>query len=225
MDIAGHDMLNSNQAVLSYLELIMAAPDVTPKTKKYAEKAVAHVRSSTMLVENIRRLLATRSIDAQSLKPINIVDAIARSEREVRSFFPAKKVTVKMPPEMQSVYVLGESVAEYLVLNMLVTLVKLDLEDEVAVKVTIQESKVAGNQSWAIRMEDSNSQLPPGYNDRSALSAEIKDASLSVKITGLLFCKMIADSLGGRFDAQELVRQGERRGAALVVDLRRGMSP
>lgn len=225
MDIAGHDMLNSNQAVLSYLELIMAAPDVTPKTKKYAEKAVAHVRSSTMLVENIRRLLAARSLDLQSIKPVNISDAIARSEREVRAFFPAKKITVKMPSDSADIYVAGESVAEYLVLNMLVTLVKLDLEEEIEIKVAIQESKVAGNQTWAIRMEDPNSQLPPGFNTQSIQSDDKKDVSVSVKMTGLLFSKMIAEDLGGKFEAQELVRQGERRGAALVVNLRKVMPP
>jgi hypothetical protein len=225
MDIAGHDMLNSNQAVLSYLELIMAAPDVTPKTKRYAEKAVAHVRSSTMLVENIRRLLASRSLNLESMKSVNLTNAIARSERELRAFFPAKKITVRVPPDLVEVDVLGDSVAEYLVLNMLVTLVKLDLEEEVVINITIRKTTASGHEYWTIRMEDPNSQLPPGFRDDDFDSVHSKDTSVSVKITGLLFSKMIADSLGGQFDAQELVRQGERRGAALIVTLRRAMPP
>jgi len=36
---------------------------------------------------------------------------------------------------------------------------------------------------------------------------------------------MIAESLGGQFVTQELVRQGERRGAALIATLRRARSP
>lgn len=225
MDLAGHDMMNSNQAVLSYLELIMAAPDVTPKTKKYAEKAVAHVRSSTMLVEDIRRLLAARLASSEPMKAVNLTNSIARSERELRAFFPAKKIKITTAGNLGDVYVLGESVAEYLILNMLVTLVKLDIEENVEIGISVRETTVGGNECWVLRMEDQNSQLPPGLRGDDFDSVYSKDSSVSVKITGLIFSKMIAESLGGQFVTQELVRQGERRGAALIATLRRARSP
>ena len=69
MDILGHDVLNNNQAVMSYLELIIATPGIDRKVKEFAEKAVSHVRTSTILVDNVKRLVASRALDPEKLKP------------------------------------------------------------------------------------------------------------------------------------------------------------
>ena len=53
MDLVGHDILNSNQAALGYIELMLANPGCDSALRAYAEKAFSHVRRSTMLVENV----------------------------------------------------------------------------------------------------------------------------------------------------------------------------
>lgn len=221
MDLVGHDILNNNQAVLGYLELILASPSCDKTVRGYAEKAYAHVRTSTHLVENGKRILATRMRDKSAMKPLQVITVLERSEKELSRFFPDKKISVHLVDVPKNARVLGDSDAADLIMNAMVCAVRLDPGDEVELRVGLARSVFRGRDCWAVTIEDRNASLPPSLRTKDIKSVYLLDSSVAVKLPGLLFSKMIAEMLGGDFDAYELPDAKEGVGAGLTVTLRR----
>jgi light-regulated signal transduction histidine kinase (bacteriophytochrome) len=217
MDLLGHDVLNNNQAVLSYLELILATPGVDKKVKDFAEKAVSHVRTSTVLVDNVKKLMASKGIEPETLKPIDIVKSIERAESELRRHFPGKKIRLEIVALPKSAFVLGDNYAADLVLNVFITAVRLNPGDDIVLSATLVEEKYRGKPAWAMRVEDRNSQLPPFLDGEGVAATYSQDISTAVKTTGVLFAKMIAGNLGGDFEAHSLHHDPKKKGAIFTV--------
>ena len=225
MDLLGHDILNNNQAVLGYLELLLAAPGTDRTAKKYAEKAVSHVRTSTILIENIKRLLATRAAGPDSFRPLDLQSSVSLSERELVKFFPDKKLTVRVAPSVEQAFVIGNSAAKDLIMNSMVNMVRLDPNDEVDLSIELKEVQLNGKMCWRISLEDPNAELPPSLRGRGVESIYLQDSSTAVRLSGVLFAKMIAQTLGGDFEAHELQAEGQMKGASFVITLRKASGP
>lgn len=225
MDLLGHDILNNNQAVLGYLELILAAPDTDKTARKFAEKAVSHVRTSTILIENIKRLLATRTSDPDSFKPLALQSSFSFSERDLIKSFPDKKLEVRVAPGAERAFVIGNSAAHDLIKNSMVNMVRLDPNDEVSLSVGLKEVQFKGKMCWRITLTDPKAELPSALRGRDVESIYLQDSSTAVRLSGVLFAKMIAQRLGGDFEAQELQAKGEKKGASFVITLRKASGP
>jgi len=225
MDLLGHDILNNNQAVLGYLELVLAAPGTDRTSKKFAEKAVSHVRTSTILIENIKRLLATRATDPDSFKSIALQSSVSLSERDLIKFFPDKKLKIRVAPGVERAFVIGNSAAQDLIMNSMVNMVRLDPNDEVNLSIELKEVQLKGKMCWKISLEDPNAELPPALRGRDVESIYLQDSSTAVRLSGVLFAKMIAQRLGGDFEAQELQAKGQKKGAAFIITLRKASGP
>ncbi len=224
MDMLGHDILNNNQAVLGYLELILSNTETDKAARKYAEKAVSHIRTSTILIENIKRLMAAREVDPNSFKPAELMAAILRSEGELRRHFPDKKIRLSISPRIDGAYVIGNSIAENLILNLLVSIVRLDKNEEIELALKLKEVDRGGKMCWSMTVEDLNARLPPAMKGASIDAIYQQDGSTAVKMAGLLFAKMMAVSLGGDFDAHQL-GETEDEGSAFVLVLRKAGKP
>jgi len=221
MDLVGHDILNNNQAVLGYLELIMANPATDKTLRKYAERAYSHVRTSTLLVENGKRLLAVRGRDMEPLRPLDVKSALKKAQKELTRFFPDKKVRVRLREMPKEVLVLGNSAAEDLIMSALVSAVRLDPREEVELSVKVVPVEFKGSRCWAVAVEDPGAELPPSIKGKDIKQVYLLDSSIAVKLSGLLFTKMVADMLGGDFEARELLGRKDEPGAGLTLTLRR----
>lgn len=225
MDLLGHDVLNNNQAVMSYLELILATPGVDKKVREFAEKAVSHVRTSTILVDNVKRLIATRGLDSEKLKSMDLVKSIELAESELKRHFPAKRIKIDKTGLPKSALVRGNSYASDLVLNVFITSVRLNQGDEIVLRVTLTEEKSKDVPVWTMRIEDKNAQLPPFLDGEGVAATYSQDVSTAVKTTGVLFAKMIAVNLGGDFEAHSLQHDPKKKGAMFTVILRKVEKP
>lgn len=225
MDLLSHDVLNNNQAVLGYLELILASGGVDKKARKYAEKAVSHIRTSTILVDNVKKLMITREMDRSKLKPTNLIVAMNGAEREVVRMFPDRKISVKLPSGISQMMVIGDGAASDLILNMMVSIVRLDPSETIALELKATQVDIRGKECWEITLEDSTAQMPELAKDKPIESAYEEDSSIAVKMVGILYCKIMAGMLGGGFEVRELHPRTATRGAAFVATVLRAGEP
>jgi hypothetical protein len=214
MDLLSHDILNSHQAVLSYLELIIANPNVDKKNKVLAEKAIGHIRGSTLLIENVKKIMGSRGEDFKAMKPVDL-----------DRFYPGKRVKIDHKPWPRGVIVLGGSYVDDLVLNVFVSAVRINQRDDIDLHLAIEEGVFAGEPAWIARVEDPESQLPPFLKAQGVAATYAQDSSLAVKSSGLLSAKMIATNLGGDFDAHAIGREPKKTGAVFIITLRRADKP
>lgn len=225
MDLVGHDVLNNNQAVLGYLELVLTNPKIDQTTRDYVLRAITNVRISSALVENIKRTLATRGLDPGSLRPINLLKALLQAERDLKQFFPARSISVTISPKVDEAYAVGNAVAQELLLHAMVNLVRLDREDKVGLKVVMKEQQCKGRMCWVVSIEDANAELPASILDKDLEDVYAQDISTSAKLTGMLFARMIASRLGGEFQVKALRGPDGKLGAAFTLALRKANKP
>jgi light-regulated signal transduction histidine kinase (bacteriophytochrome) len=219
MDLLGHDVINSNQAVLSYLELIYSYPAADKKIKAFAEKALTHVRTSTLLVENVKRLIATQHLNLGSMKPVDLMTTVEQARLEVSRFYPGKRIMIEFESKPQQAMAVGDSYAADLILSVILTAVRLDPGDDVNLRIDIKEGPYNERKAWVMKLEDSNITLPPYMNGGGVEETYSQDISTAVRTTGMLFAQMVAKNLGGNFEAHGLVRGQKRSGAVFVVTL------
>jgi hypothetical protein len=225
MDLLGHDLLNSNQAVLSYLELILSTPGLDKKTVAMAEKAIAHVRASTLLIENVKRILGTRIANFRELSPIDLTGVIDKAESDLARFYPGRKIRVEHEAWPQTAMVYGSTFVADLVLSVLVTAARLNPGDDVKLRISLLEDKADEHGIWIVRIEDDESRLPPFLDGEGVSATYAQDISLAVKTAGLLSAKMIAANLGGDFEAHAISHEPKRKGAEFTITLRKADQP
>jgi hypothetical protein len=224
MDLLSHDILNNNQAVISYLELVLAGPDLNAKARDYAEKAISHVRTSTVLVEHAKSLMVARTVDPSSFRPIDLMRSVMLAIKELPGFFPAKKIRVRVVQGPTDAYVLGEALADDLVLNAFIDMVRSDPGDEVAIDVRIIKSEHSSKMCWSLVLSDPNAALQPGMKSGDLSTLPTQDNSKMVKMAGFLFEKMAAQLLGGEFNARELAT-GTGQGGEFALTLVKAGKP
>ena len=222
MDLLSHDILNNNQAVLSYLELVLANPDLDAKARDYSEKAISHVRTSTVLVEHAKNLMAARTANPNSFRPIDLMRSVMLAIKEVPRFFPAKKIRVRVVQGPTDAYVLGDALADDLVLNAFIDMVRTDPGDEVAIDVRIIKSEQGSKMCWSLVLSDPNAVLRPGMKSENLSALLSQDNTKMVKMTGFLFASIASHLLGGEFVAKEL---GTGQGSEFVLTLVKAGKP
>ncbi|OGS42089.1 MAG: hypothetical protein A3K67_01775 [Euryarchaeota archaeon RBG_16_62_10] len=215
MDTLGHDVINNNQAVLSYLELLLANPGLSPDVRKYAHRAVSHVRVSTTLIENMRKIALVRTLTPGELGHADVVEAVRTVSEELRDVFPAKKIRVEFAPKVPKAEAVGGAQIKDLVLNMLLDLAMLDSGDEIFIRVQLKEGA-----DWQLVAEDKNAELPPLLRTGSIESIYGQDVSISAKLSCVLFAKTMSVALGGDFEAAGL-DAGRGRGVRFTLTLRK----
>jgi len=224
MDLVSHDMLNDNQAVQSYLELILAIQGLDSRAADYARKAVSHVRSSTMRIENVKTIVTARKASAATLGRADLAEAVKEACDDLQHMFPSKAIKAKMSTLPEGATVTGGGLVKELLVTVMASVVKLDPEKDVQLRVEVAEEAGYGNRGWTVAIEDPHVKLPAMVKETDIDSVHTKDSSLASKVSGLLFAKMAADALGGDFDVQPSGDGDAARGAIFVLKLRRAGS-
>jgi hypothetical protein len=222
MDLLSHDILNNNQAVLSYLELVLADPDLDAKVRDHAEKAISHVRTSTALVEHAKNLMLARTADPNSIRPVDLIRSMMLAIKELPRFFSGKKVRVHVVQAPTEAYVLGGALADDLVLTAFTEIARTDPGDEVVIEVKIIKSDHNGKMCWTLVLSDQNAALQPGMMSQDLSTVLSQDNSKMVKMAGYLFARIASHLLGGELDAKEIATGATQGGQFTLTLLKAG---
>lgn len=221
MDMLSHDIVNDHQAVLSYLELVLAEEQLDPKLRAYAQKAVSHVRAATIMVENAKRIGKLSAKGPPVLRPSDLNEAAAKAASDVERIFPSRHVKIRISPGAGPAKVMADDVVGDLILTLLVNAVRLDPIDDVQLEMRLRETRSKGHDFWVVEVEDRNAKLPSDVKLNDIKDLISKDSSVNVKMSGLMFAKIMAKTLGGDFEAGRL----EPKGAVFRVSLRKAGKP
>lgn len=218
VDLLSHDMLNYNQATLSYLELIQSHPGADQRTKEYAGRAALQVRTSSMLLDGIRRFVSSSRSGPLPPVPADVRDTLALITKDLSDLFPQKRVKVdtSLPP---GIMVLGAQHIQDLFGNLFMNLVQLDPNDDVRIEVSGEQD----NGMWRIDVTAPTAVLPAGVDDTLFLSAGPKDLSKMARVSGAVFASSIARVLGGTMRSRALDHEGNT-GCAFQITLK-GVAP
>jgi len=221
MDLLSHDIQNNNQAILSYLELIMSTPGTDSRTRRYAEKAASQLRTGAVLLENVRKTVDAIKASGRTMFSVDAISALAEAEAKLITLFPDRQISVNTVKFTEDPIVLGSEITRDLLLNVLVNVVQLDPGEKVSVTIRLENAERLGQSYLRIRIEDRAMMLPPVLKGDLSETASTLDPSKTVKLAGLMFASLMTETLGGRFEADESVNGDSSAGSAIQIYLRR----
>lgn len=224
MDVLSHDLLNSSQAILSYLELIITNPSTDPKNRRYAERAASQTRVCALLLEDAKRTM----IEHEKMTPLSSVklqEALRSSKARTASMFPGKRIKYNVRLPRENVWVTSNDILESIITNILVNLVQLDSSDEPEINVRIRERRAGRMAYWSVEFEDCHSFMSQATAQGLVELSEEKNRSVMVKTVGFLFAKQMTEAQGGRFDIKRISGTPERPCLKYTVMLRKARPP
>ena len=221
MDLLSHDIQNNNQAILSYLELIMSTPGTDSRTRRYAEKAASQLRTGAVLLENVRKTVDAIKASGRTMFSVDAISALAEAEAKLITLFPDRQISVNTVKFTEDPIVLGSEITRDLLLNVLVNVVQLDSGEKVSVTIRLENAERLGQSYLRIRIEDRAMMLPPILKGDLSETASTLDPSKTVKLAGLMFASLMTETLGGRLEADESVKGDSSAGSAIQIYLRR----
>ncbi|MBU1159357.1 MAG: hypothetical protein KKE24_08475 [Candidatus Thermoplasmatota archaeon] len=200
MDLLGHDIQNSNQAVLSYLELILSSPAAGEKTKKYAMRAASQIRTSSILVDNMKTLMSIRDISERKLPDVDLKQMIEQSAAKLQGLFLDRRINVDSSDIAEDTTVPAGTYADELFDSLLMNIVHLSKNEEISIKIDSQKDVVADMPCWRICIRASDMNMPTMIvKDLTDISSS-EDLSKIVRISGIYFAGTMAKALGGRLE-------------------------
>lgn len=220
MDLLSHDILNGNQAILSYIDLIMAEQHQDGPGQRHALKAASQVRVLSKLFESIRVLCPLMRGEPAPSDEVRLRDCLGQASTDLADMFPDRSVEVDSNRLPADAVVAGGRLATGAISNLLMNIVQLDPADRVVIELEASETERGGRRFWSVRARTANSKVPPSLATRESGGENADSRSRMVRIGGFLLAKVMAESLGGSFDAKD-----EKGGSSFTLLLPGAGSP
>lgn len=216
MDLLSHDILNKNQATLSYIELIHWQPGDEGRTKNLAELAASQVKASSMLLDCVRRFVKATRGGEMPASPVVLTEMFALVAGDISAMFPFKRVTVDTSGLAPDAKVVGGQCVQDLFMNLTVNLVQLSPGGDVTLEVTGRRDDCGGAPRWRLTVTAKAAVMPQGVGESVFSRLDPADVSKMARVSGAAFAGSIARALGGALGYQAVDPEG---GSGCVFDV------
>jgi len=218
LDIMSHDILNFNQAVLSYLEITLNDTSTSEETKHYLQSAIDHIRNSSQLIDDVKKIARLEQVSTDAFDTLSLDEVIEGSIKDLRLMLPDRQIEVSVRNDAGHVNVKGTDVLGDVFLNLLANAVRQDQSEEPVIEVTITRPK-APSGMVDVTVEDRGSGIPNQL--KKALAGETSSDNVTRKQAGLglLMVRAAAKRFGGHLIIGDRIRGDHTKGAKLTVRL------
>jgi len=151
LDLMSHDLQNFNQAILGYLEMILATEELDPKLERYAKGAFRQVMQTAQLIAHLKRVAQIRSFGgngAQEKKDLRVI--LQRSITNVQSRPDKNTVAITLDCPEGSYPVLASDDINDMLDLILTAATRYSLSDLLHLRISMSSEVVEGNKFWVI---------------------------------------------------------------------------
>ena len=220
MDLVSHDIQNNHQAVLSYMDLIMSSEGIDDKVKDYVSSAVTQIRTSSMLIDNLRRFVEVGQTEPDDLPPVSLGESVDKVTREITHVFEPRTVTFETGRLDAGEQVQGGGSVQDLLGNILINIAQLDPGRQVAMSISSGPEECEDVSFALVRIRSEAANLPPGVCSDFSIGSGDMDMSKVSRVSGLFFASRIARAIGADLVARP-ADPTTGRGCVCEVRLRR----
>lgn len=200
MDLLSHDILNLNQTVLSYIELVMSSPGLDERSGEHAKKAASQIRISTQIVEGINALCLLQKERDVVTTTADLKDEIEGVAKALSGLLPYRGVRCTVDSEGKAPVVDVRNLVSKSILNAVMNMAQLDPSEAPEIDIRVERCEGGDDGDWTVRIHDANMNFPPGFNLDSVANERGESRSRIVKLAGMLLSKLMVEMLGGSID-------------------------
>ena len=208
MDLLSHDILNLNQTVLSYIELIATSSELDDRLQEHARKATSQIRISTQIVEGINALCRLQKEDIAATTT-DLSEKVDDAAKALVSFVPHRNVRCDVQsPDGDAPVLDARNLVSQAVLNALLNVVQLDPSETPKIDVGIERLQNDEGLNWLVRIHDDSIYLRPDIDLESVTDHTDDSRSRTVRLAGALLSKLMIERLGGSFEMSGSSEEG-----------------
>jgi len=153
LDLMSHDLQNFNQAIIGYLEMILATEELDPKLERYAKGAFRQVMQTAQLIAHLKRVAQIRSFSGNSThEKKDLRGILQRSITNVQSRPDKNTVAITLDcPEGSYPVMASDDIND--MLDLIITAAaRYAMSDLLHLKIAVSSEVVDGNKFWVIDM-------------------------------------------------------------------------
>lgn len=219
LDLISHEILNFNQAVLGYLEMIRNDPSLGDDVKHYLISAIDQIRNSSQIIDDVKKMVRLGKIDESSFELLDLRRIITDSIEELRAKHPERRLSkINLKGESGSVNVRATEALREVIVNLLANAFRFDSSDEVEIDITVERS-LSSPGMIDIIVENRHAIIPDSLRRTLTEGFESYEKTNIARGMGLLLVRAAAKRFGGRLIISDLAPGDIPKGARLTVRL------
>jgi len=151
LDLMSHDLQNFNQAILGYLEMILATEELDPKLERYAKGAFRQVMQTAQLIAHLKRVAQIRSIGGNGTKEKkDLREVLQRSITNVQSRPDKNTMAISLDCPEGSYPIMASNDINDMLDLIITAAARYALSDLLHLKIAVSSEVVEGNKFWII---------------------------------------------------------------------------
>jgi signal transduction histidine kinase len=218
LDLISHDILNFNQAVLSYLEITLNNASTSEETRHYLLSAIDQIRNSSQLIDDVKKMTRLEQVSSDTFDTLSLDEVIKESIEDLRSIHHDRQIEVSVRNQAGHVNVKGTDVLGDVFTNLLTNAVRHDQSKKPVVEVIITRPKTPSGMV-DVTVEDRGSGIPDQMKRILAGEKRADNATRKQAGLGLLMVRAAAKRFGGHLIIGDRVHGDHTKGAKLTVRL------
>jgi len=216
-DVLTHDVNNMMHTIMGSVDLLSeeAIGALNEDQQRYALTAQRTARRVAALIDQVRELMAIRSLNPESFLPVELWTVIDEAREIVEDMFRDEAFSIEIDVA-DNQFILANPLVKQLFVNLFSNAVRHNSKDKKWVKVTVAENPQEKN--WMISIEDNGDGISPEAREKlyQRYARFSKKEGLGL---GMSIVKALIDVLHGSITIEDRVPDHMEEGARIVIHL------
>ncbi|MHA1169650.1 MAG: PAS domain S-box protein, partial [Candidatus Hodarchaeales archaeon] len=214
LNIITHDLKNYYLISKGFNELIISKNDLNRlEIENFAKKSNESITKAITLLDNISILMRDRLDKTYELYPVNIKEIVDGVKTKVTTLFSSKKIQY-IEDINPDIFILADSLFEYLVLNLITNAVKNDDNDVVQIEISTNNDT---GDNCLLTVSDHGHGIPPEIRkDLFSRYTEFRKKGTGSGL-GMHIIKTLVNRYGGNMIIENRVLGNHEKGTIIKV--------
>ncbi len=216
-DVLTHDVNNMMHTILGSVDLLSEETigNLNEDQQRYALTVQRTARRVAGLIDQVRELMAIRSLNPESFLPVELWTVIDEAREIVEDMFRDEAFSIEIEVA-DNQFILANPLVKQLFVNLLSNAVRHNSKDKKWVKVTVAEDP--NEKNWSISIEDNGDGISPEAREKlyQRYTRFSKKEGLGL---GMSIVKALIDVLHGSITIEDRVPERMEEGSRIVIHL------
>jgi PAS domain S-box-containing protein len=159
LDLMSHDLQNFNQAILGYLEMILATEELDPKLERYAKGALRQVMQTATLIAHLKRVAQVRMQGTQNTSVRDLKEIVQRSVTKIQSTLNNSDIIIAFECKEDKCPVVATDDVNDLISLLVSATTRYALSGFLHLRIDLSSELREGQRFWTIEITGNNLKL------------------------------------------------------------------
>jgi light-regulated signal transduction histidine kinase (bacteriophytochrome) len=159
LDLMSHDLQNFNQAILGYLEMILAAEGLDPKLERYANGALRQVMQTATLIAHLKRVAQVRMQGTQNTSVRDLKEIVQKSVTKIQSQLNKGDVIIAFECKEDKCPMVASDDINDLIELLVTATTRYALSGFLHMRIDLSSELREGQKFWAVEITGNNLKL------------------------------------------------------------------